>query len=235
MTAIRGADFPRAKEIYDRIIQAYRYRCANTIEGKHLKSVTLIACTFDTVERKADYLHWLFTAIYQKKYKRTPPNITSTFTAYESDIEDLEEPLRAVALEYFRIFVITSRFLPFLVKRIADIESAVRTNGERTSRNSQSTPTDPQNENAHLVQPQSRREIVRKQCRECDGFKCVISQTFDYNEGRRMVSSGQKVPYICGNLEVAHIIPYSINQPSIDEQVIRLFLHLSYNDANANG
>lgn len=184
---------------------------------------------FEKVNKKDDYLAWA------AKYGYKAVDNFKMFDCLERDKEHLHESLRTTAKEFNDIFFFTRMYLStFSSQYIANRTLiAVRANGGQTKQHTSLSTPEPENVSAQDIHSQGRKQSVRQLCMKRDGHQCVISQILDTGERERLFDVEGRVNENSFNLEIAHIIPYSIYQPGPNEEVIEIFpFHANYVEAN---
>ena len=221
-------DVGRADTVFRKILSAYKDGQYDSIPGRKVKPITLLDCAFDKVIDKEGYLHWVLSSIHQERYSKDLPVDTTLFDNLERDIQSLQPSLIATALYLVNSFVTASKYLSISLpsQRIANRTIiAVRAKGGRTFQNDSGKSPDPPSLGTEDNEAKPRSLKVTELCLERDDHRCVISKVLDRKKG-----SLTEVSY---HVEVAHIIPFCISEPSSDMPVIRLFrFNGNYNNAN---
>ncbi|KAM0800508.1 hypothetical protein BDR22DRAFT_962953 [Usnea florida] len=170
------------------------------------KPFTLVKYTVIEIHNKAQFLGWIFSAIYAKAYKSA--SIYGPAAQIMKIIHELEEgndfkqEFMAVAKELHDSFF----FLMMAKGRRTPASSFVESFLLLDAGQQETLST-------------SRKKRVKTQCLERDSYKCVISGTHDHKKlSSEFKGRETEIPddWVAADLEVAYICAFSLGQSSTD-------------------
>ncbi len=213
---ITAQNLTQAEHVFEQIMEPNREELDSKPNTK-LKTVTLLELILDEVEagKKGEYLGWVLETIYLGLGRGVPLSEAALFDALESKDGELANDIEAAAQDLSSILFHMSEYPPLSCERIADVNIAVLAAGGRPSQSTSTVSPDTEGVDADDLQSDGRDHKVKNECKERDGYRCVISGVLEVDKWDKLSKADQAAAahnHVVQKLQVAHIIPSSLTK-----------------------